>query len=280
MKEIRESAVAGTFYPERPEILTRDVKQYLDNVRTEELEGEIVALVSPHAGYVYSGQVAAHAYKLIEGRTFDAVFVAAPSHRALFDGTSIYDRGGYRTPLGLVPIDVDLCKKMMAKRKEIRFLPEAHSDEHSLEVQIPFLQVALKSFKLIPLMTEPYWSWESCQYLASAISETVRGRDVLLIASSDLSHFHPYEKAVELDKIVLNHIERLDPQGLYQDLRKNRCEACGGAPILSVMLAARDLGASRGKVLKYLNSGDVAGDRSQVVGYGACVLYRAAGGEK
>jgi MEMO1 family protein len=280
MKEIRESAVAGTFYPERPEILSRDVKQYLDNVKAEKLEGEVVALVSPHAGYMYSGQVAAHAYKLIEGKTFDAVFVAAPSHRALFDGASIYDRGGYRTPLGLVPIDVDLCKKMMEKRKEIRFLPEAHSFEHSLEVQIPFLQVALKSFKLIPLMTEPYWSWESCEHIASAISETVRGGNVLLIASSDLSHFHSYEKAVELDKIVLNHIERFDPQGLYQDLRENRCEACGGAPILSVMLAARALGASRGKVLKYLNSGDVVGDRSQVVGYGACVLYRAAGDEK
>ena len=280
MKEIRESVVAGTFYPEKPATLSRDVKQYLDNAKPEKVEGEIVALVSPHAGYMYSGQVAAHAYKLIEGGAFDAVCVVAPSHRALFDGTSIYDRGGYRTPLGLVSIDVDLCKKMMEKRKEIRFLPEAHAHEHSLEVQIPFLQVALKSFKLIPLMTEPYWSWESCESLGSAISETVRGRNVLLIASSDLSHFHPYEKAVELDKIVLNHIERLDPQGLYQDLKKNRCEACGGAPILSVMLAASALGASGAKVLKYLNSGDVAGDRNQVVGYGACVLYRTVGGEK
>jgi AmmeMemoRadiSam system protein B len=279
MKEIRESVVAGTFYPERAAILLRDVKQYLDNVTPEKLGGEIVALIAPHAGYMYSGQVAAHAYKLIEGRTLDAVCVVAPSHRALFDGTSIYDRGGYRTPLGLVSVDIDLCKKMMEKRREIRFLPEAHAHEHALEVQIPFLQVALKSFKLIPLMMEPYWSWESCESLGSAISETVRGRNVLLVASSDLSHFHSYDKAIELDKIVLNHIERFDPQGLYQDLKEKRCEACGAAAILSVMLAARVVGADRGKVLKYLNSGDVSGDRNQVVGYGACALFRTAGGE-
>ncbi len=280
MKEIRESVVAGTFYPERAETLLRDVKKYLDRAASEELEGEIVALISPHAGYMYSGLVAAHAYKMIEGKSFDAVCVVAPSHRALFDGTSVYDRGCYRTPLGLVPIDVDLCKRLIEKGKEIRFLPEAHAHEHSLEVQIPFLQVALKSFKLIPLMTEPYWSWESCEYLGSAISETVKGKNVLLVASSDLSHFHSYEKAAELDRIVLNRIEQFDPQGLFQDIKKNRCEACGAAPILSVMLAANALGASRGKVLKYLNSGDVSGDRSQVVGYGACALYKILGGEK
>ncbi len=141
MKEIREPAVAGAFYPDKPEVLSRDVKRYLENAKKEKLEGEIVALVSPHAGYMYSGQVAAYAYKLIEGRVFDSVVVVAPSHRALFKGASIYDRGGYRTPLGVVPIDTDLSKKMMEKRKEIQFLPEAHYQEHSLEVQIPLSEM-------------------------------------------------------------------------------------------------------------------------------------------
>jgi AmmeMemoRadiSam system protein B/AmmeMemoRadiSam system protein A len=229
---------------------------------------------------MYSGQVAAYAYKLIEGRTFDSVVVVAPSHRAVFKGASIYDRGGYRTPLGLVPVDVELSKKMMEKRKEIQFLPEAHAEEHSLEVQIPFLQVVLKSFKLIPIVMEPYWSWETCQTVASGIAETVKGKNVLLIASSDLSHFHSYEKAVELDKIVLNHIEQFNPEGLNRDLKQSRCEACGGGPILSIMLAAKALGANKGKVLKYMNSGDVTGDRSRVVGYGAGVFYRTAGGKE
>jgi hypothetical protein len=278
MKEIREPAVAGSWYPGIPEILSKDIKGYLENAKKEKVEGEIVALVSPHAGYEYSGLVAAHAYKLIEGKNFNAVVVVAPSHRALFKGASIYDRGGFRTPLGVVPVDDELSKKIMERRKEIQFLPEAHAQEHSVEMQIPFLQVVLKSFKLVPIVMEPYWSWETCRYLASAIAETVRGKNVLLVASSDLSHFHPYEKAVGLDKIVLNHIERFDPDGLYRDLNQNRCEACGGGPIISIMLAAKALGANKGKVLKYLNSGDVVGDRSSVVGYGAGVFYKTAGG--
>ena len=280
MKEIREPAVAGAFYPDKPEVLSRDVKRYLENAKKEKIEGDIVALVSPHAGYMYSGQVAAYAYKLVEGRTFDSVVVVAPSHRALFKGASLYDRGGYRTPLGVVPIDTELSKKMMERRKEIQFLPEAHSQEHSLEVQVPFLQVVLKTFNLIPIVMEPYWSWDTCQTLGSAIAETVKGKNVLLVASSDLSHFHSYDQAVKLDKIVLNHIERFDPEGLNRDLRSDRCEACGGGPIISIMLAAKALGAGQGKVLKYLNSGDVTGDRSRVVGYGAGVFYKTAGGKE
>jgi len=278
MKEIREPAVAGMFYPDKPDILSRDIKQYLENAKKEKIEGEIVALLSPHAGYMYSGQVAAYAYKLIEGKDLDSVVMIAPSHQALFKGASLYDRGGFRTPLGVVPIDVELSKKLMERRKEIQFLPEAHVQEHSLEVQIPFLQIVSKSFKLVPIVMEPYWSWETCQSLASAIAETVKGKKVLLVASSDLSHYHPYDHAIRLDKIVLNRIEQFDPEGLYRDLKENRCEACGGGPIISIMLAAKALGANRGKVLKYLNSGDVTGDRSRVVGYGAAVLYKMIGG--
>jgi len=278
MKEIREPAVAGMFYPDQPDVLSRDVKQYIEKAQKGKVEGEIVAFVSPHAGYMYSGQVAAYAYKLIEGKTFETVVVVVPSHRALFKGASLYDRGGYQTPLGIVPVDVALSKKMMEKRKEIQFIPEAHAEEHSLEVQLPFLQVVLKTFKLIPIVMEPYWSWETCQSLATAIAETVKGKNVLLIASSDLSHYHSYQKAVELDKVVLNHIERFDPEGLNRDLGQGRCEACGGGPIISIMLAAKALGANKGKVLKYLNSGDVTGDRSRVVGYAAGVFYKTAGG--
>jgi AmmeMemoRadiSam system protein B/AmmeMemoRadiSam system protein A len=278
MKEIREPAVAGSWYPGNPEVLSRDVKRYLENVKREKVEGEVVGLVSPHAGYMYSGQVAAYAYKLIEGKSFDTVIVIGPSHQALFKGVSIYDRGGFRTPLGVVPVDVDLSKKIMEKRKEIQFIPEAHLREHSLEMQIPFLQTVLKTFKLVPIVMEPDWSWETCQYLSTAIAETVRGKKVLLVASSDLSHFHSYDEAVKLDKIVLDHIDRFDPEGLNRDLRNGRCEACGGGPIISVMLAAKALGANKGKVLKYLNSGDVTGDRSRVVGYAAGVFYKTIGG--
>src|SRR5512143_2093713 len=126
MKEIREPALAGSWYPGNPEILSRDVKHYLENAKKERVEGRVVALVSPHAGYVYSGQVAAYAYKLVEGMTFDAVIVVGPSHRFAFKGASLWARGGFKTPLGVVPVDAELSKQMMEKRKEIRFIPEAH----------------------------------------------------------------------------------------------------------------------------------------------------------
>jgi len=274
MKEIREPALAGSWYPGDPEILSRDVKRYLENAKKEKVDGEIVALVSPHAGYMYSGQVAAYAYKLIEGKSFDTVVVVGPSHRFPFKGASLWDRGGFRTPLGVVPVDDELSKKLMEKRKEIRFIPEAHNQENSLELQIPFLQTVLKSFKLVPIAMEPDWSWETCQYLASAIAEAVKGKRVLLVASTDLSHFYTYNIAVELDKIFLNHIERFDVEGLNRDLKNNRTEACGGGPVVTIMLAAKMLGANHGKVLKYANSGDVTGDRSRVVGYAAAVFYK------
>jgi hypothetical protein len=277
MKEIREPALAGSWYPGDPEILSRDVKRYLENAKKETVEGQIVALVSPHAGYTYSGQVAAYAYKLVEGMVFDSVIVVGPSHRYPFKGASLWAQGGFRTPLGVVPVDAELSKKLMEKRKEIRFIPEAHHQENSLELQIPFLQTVLKSFKLVPIAMEPDWGWETCQYLASAIAETVRGKKVLLVASTDLSHFYTYKRAVELDRIVLNQIERFDIEGLNRDLKSNRAEACGGGPVVTIMLAAKALGANKGRVLKYLNSGDVTGDRSRVVGYAAGVFYKAAG---
>jgi len=280
MKEIREPVFAGSWYPGDASSLSRDIKEYLARAKRVTSGGEILALVSPHAGYVFSGQVAAYAYKQVEGLSCDSVIVIAPSHRAFFRGISIYDRGGFRTPLGVVPIDVELSRALMEKNKDIRFIPEAHSEEHSLEIQLPFLQTSLKPFKLVALVMEPEWTWETCQGLASAVTESVKGKKVLLVASSDLSHYHGYSKAVEIDKRALNRMEAFDPDGLYRDLREGRSEACGGGPVVAVMLAARAMGANKVQVLRYLNSGDVSGDRSRVVGYGAVVFYKASEGEK
>jgi len=280
VKEIREPGLAGSWYPDKPAVLFRDIKRYLDNVKKEKVEGDIIALVAPHAGYMYSGQVAAYAYQLIEGKSFDTVIVVGPSHRLPFKGASLWDRGGFGTPLGVVPVDTELSKKLMEQRKEIRFIPEAHSQENSIELQIPFLQAVLKSFKLVPIAMEPDWSWETCQYLASAIADTIRGKKVLLVASTDLSHYHSYNAAVQLDRIFLNHIERFDIEGLNRDLKSDRTEACGGGPVVTIMLAAKALGANKGKTLRYANSGDVTGDRSRVVGYAAAVFYRDEGGRE
>jgi AmmeMemoRadiSam system protein B/AmmeMemoRadiSam system protein A len=273
--EIREPAVAGAFYAGTEKTLRDDVERMLDAAEPPEISGRLVGLVSPHAGYMYSGQVAAHAYKLIRGSRFDAVIVIAPSHHAYFEGSSVYSRGPYRTPLGLVDVDRTLAEAIMNSDASIDFRPEAHLREHSLEVQLPFLQIAVPDLKLVPIVIGDQ-SLQNCKRLAEAIVSKVKGKNVLLVASTDLSHFHSYEEAVRLDQIVIDHIERYDFEGLASDLRTRKCEACGGGPIITTMIAARDLGATKAVTLRYANSGDVTGDRSNVVGYVAAALVEQA----
>ena len=272
-EEVRRPAVAGSFYPGEAKALSRDVRDYLSRAFKEEVAGEIIALVSPHAGYMYSGLVAAHAFKIVEGMKFDAVVIVAPSHRVPFQGASVYDRGGYETPLGVLPIDKDLCRKLMAESELFRFLPQAHSQEHSLEVQLPFLQETVGNFNLVPIVIMDQ-SYRTSEQVGQAIARAVKGKKVLLVASTDLSHYHRYEEAVQMDKVILDDIQAFDAQKLSRDLDSGKGEACGGGPVIAVMVAAKELGANRAEVLKYLNSGDVTGDRSGVVGYGAAVFFR------
>jgi hypothetical protein len=271
-EEIREPAVAGSFYPNDPVVLKKQIRNFLNNVPAEKIEGKIIALISPHAGYMYSGQVAAFGYKLLEGSDFNRVIVIAPSHRAHFHGASVYNKTGYKTPLGTVPVDRDLCNRTIAQNGMISYYPQAHTQEHSLEVQVPFLQVVLKEFKLVPIVMGSQ-DIDTCRVLSEAIVNATKDERTLIIASSDLSHFHRYDRAVSLDKIVLSHIDKLDANGLEQDLKNGRCEACGGGPIVTSILISEKLGANKAKVLNYANSGDVTGDKSGVVGYASAVLY-------
>ncbi len=278
-EEVRKPAVAGSFYPGDNKTLSRQVGDYLSKAVKEEVAGEIVALVSPHAGYMYSGLVAAHAFKVVEGMKFDAVVILAPSHRFPFQGASVYDLGGYETPLGVLPIEKELCQKLKSESNLIQVLPRAHSQEHSLEVQLPFLQEVLGKFSLVPMVMGSQ-DYHSCEAVGKAIAQTVKGKRVLLVASTDLSHYHPYDRAVQLDRIILDDIQAFDAQKLSRDLDSGKGEACGGGPVVAVMVAAKELGANRAKVLKYMNSGDVTGDRSGVVGYGAAVFFRNSGALK
>jgi MEMO1 family protein len=275
-EEIRRPAVAGSFYPADPATLARQVREFLNRASKEEIPGKIVALVSPHAGYLYSGQVAAQAFKLVEGADFETVIVVAPSHRVFFQGASVYDRGGFETPLGTVSVDKDLCRKIMAESEILRFLPQGHSQEHSLEVQLPFLQEALGKFSLAPIVIGDQ-SFATCQKVGQAIARGAKGKNVLLVASTDLSHFHSYDRAVKIDQVLLEDIRAYDPEKLQQDLQEEKAEACGGGPVIAVMIASRELGANESRVLSYRNSGDVTGDRSGVVGYAAAVFYRNPG---
>ncbi|SPF51684.1 MEMO1 family protein Sfum_1298 [Syntrophobacter sp. SbD1] len=274
-EKIRESGIAGTWYPDDPALLKKDLSRYLDRARTPDLDGELIGLVVPHAGYIYSGGVAAWSYKLLLKNRFDRVLILAPSHRTSFGGASVYNLGGYRTPLGVVPLDHELIDDLYKNAGIIGYNPQADTGEHSLEIQLPFLQTVLGAFTLTPVIMGAQGS-DFCLKLANAIAAACSSRRVLIVASSDLSHHYPYEKATLLDGVCLDRLNCFDPEGLAREVENHRTQACGAGPLIAMMLAARRLGADQCRVLKYANSGDVTGDRTGVVGYAAAAIYRSA----
>lgn len=278
-EKIRESAIAGSWYPDHPETLKKQIRKYLDQVQPTPLGGSLVGLIVPHAGYLYSGGIAAHAYKTLLQQPFERVLVLAPSHRAHFEGASIYRFGGYRTPLGIVPLDQEIVDSLCREASLFRYVARAETQEHSLEIQLPFLQVVLPEFRLTPILMGDQ-SFESCRKLADAIVRACRAQQVLLIASSDLSHFHPYQEAKQLDQVVIDRVSTFDPAGLGEALAEGTCEACGGGPMMTMMLAAQELGANKARILQYANSGDVTGDTHGVVGYLAAAFLDNPGKNK
>ena len=278
-KEIRKSVIAGTWYPGDPATLTGDIRNYLNKVPAQTVGGPVVGLVSPHAGYVYSGQIAAHGYRLIEGQRYDAVVVIGPSHRALFHGASVWASGGFETPLGIVPVDRELAGAILEVDPVLNSDRKPHAAEHSVEIQLPFLQVVLGSFSFVPIVmgTQDY---RTCEVVAEAIFRAAKGKNVLVVGSSDLSHFHTYEQAKRLDQVVVDLMQKRDYRGLCRELEDGTCEACGGGPMVTAMLCAEKAGARGVKVLQYANSGDVTGDRRQVVGYLSAAFFKENPGEK
>jgi len=269
-------AVSGMFYPDSPSSLEAMIDDFLTKAETRTISGKIVGLIVPHAGYVYSGQVAANAYKQIEGMNFDTVVMAGVSHRAAVRGASVYSSGSYRTPLGDVEIDDDLAGKLMEQNGIFSFEPRVHAMEHSLEVQVPFLQRVLSDFKIVPILMG-YWSKAVCSAVSDTLAQVIEGRNVLLLASTDMSHYHPYDIACEMDEAALISIREMNTAQLMDDLESKKCELCGAAPVLTVLMTAKKLEADGIEILKYANSGDVTGDRSDgVVGYFSAAIYREA----
>ena len=266
MSRVRKPAVAGSFYDGDPGRLSHQVDLLLTQAEDTDLEGTIRALVSPHAGYMYSGLAAAVGYKALRGSTYEAVLMVGPSHRESFDGVSIYPGDAYRTPLGDVPIHTEIRAALAAQSPVFVLSDVGHRSEHCLEVQLPFLQKVLGEFSFVPMIVGNQ-SKEICLSLGTAIAEVSRGKNILLVASSDLSHYHPYNTAVSLDRRVIDQVESFDELALMEQIETERVEACGGGPVVSVMHAAKLLGANRSQVLFYCNSGDITGDKSAVVGY-------------
>jgi hypothetical protein len=281
-KRIREPAVAGLFYPKDPSELSRTLDTLLANAKTHTIEGDLRALVCPHAGYPFSGPVAATAYRLLPGREYQTVVLLAVSHYAMFTGASVANADAYRTPLGDVPVSPkagQLAKeppfllepRCLVQRPEwspqaSHVQPPAGADtpetwEHSGEVEVPFLQKTLGKFLLVPVVTGEVDPEQMARVLAGHLDDTT-----LVVASSDLSHYHPYDQARELDTRCVRAICDLDVEQMKSQ------EACGRTPILALLYLARQMGWKT-KLLDYRNSGDTAGNKERVVGYSAIAFY-------
>ena len=277
---IRQSVIAGSWYPGQPDVLRRTLEGYLADAEKVELGGELMALISPHAGYAYSGPTAAYAYKQLEnGPAFDTVAVLSPLHQAFLGRFAVTRAGYYETPLGLVEVDAELVE---ALGEEVTLNRVGFDGEHSLEIQLPFLQQVLGTFTLLPVMLgEALTSGRGLaagRELSAALAKLLRDRKALIVASTDLAHLYNYDDVVRHDRVVIELVERFDVEGLARALIEGRGQACGGAPVVAALLTAQALGANRATVLHYTNSGDVTGDRrpgSYTVGYMAAAVYQA-----
>lgn len=268
----RSPVVAGSFYLSNPQRLTSDIDTYIKKAGKTAIKETLYGLVVPHAGYIYSGPVAAYSYAQLAGSGVEVAVVLAPSHRARFDGASIIPSGIFETPLGDVTIDATLGDELM-KQPHIDFIKEAHLQEHSLEVQVPFLQRVLGAFTLVPIIIGSI-DIDVCADLAKEIAAVLahEKRKYVVVISTDLSHYYSYERAKQMDGLFIDTLKSFDAEKLYGVLGSEKAQACGEGPVLTGMMLTGMLGAKNVHILKYANSGDTAGPRDQVVGYCAAAI--------
>ncbi len=268
---VRKASFAGSFYPADRATLDKNVSGYLKAAESKgnRTPAPIIGIIAPHAGYQYSGGVAGSAYSALKGGEYKTVILLGPSHQTWFKGVSVDLQSGWETPLGIVPVDHETARTLLERCKFAKPYTPAFQREHSLEVQLPFLQKTLGKFKIVPLATG---SMDDDDYaaLASVLASLVKDhpRKILIVASSDMSHYHPYDLAKTMDRLALADMESLDVPKLTGDIRKGKCELCGLQAVVTLISVARSLGAEA-HILSYANSGDVTGDRDRVVGYGA-----------
>jgi len=272
--EIRPAAVAGTFYPADRTELESLVGSCLETDSAPKNEDKIVALVSPHAGLIYSGKVAGEGYHLLKNRNLTKIIILAPSHYEYFEGGTVYGGTAYSTPMGDISINSELSNELVEGCEYLSFSSIGHGREHSLEVQLPFLQMVLNNdFEIVPIIVGDI-DMAMVADIASVISNSVNRSisDVLMIASTDLSHFHKQDEANLLDNLTAGFIENMSIDELYAACKSGECEACGINPLLTVMEASKIMGSNDVEILKYATSGDVSGDYSSVVGYLSAVI--------
>lgn len=259
----RKAVFAGRFYPGTADSLKEELDSYV-NDKAKRVKA--LGIVSPHAGYIYSGKTAGEVYSKVH--LPDKYIILAPNHTGIGANISLYAKGSWQTPLGSVEVDSDLAEKILNKYNKIREDESAHMMEHSLEVQLPFIQYFKKDFKIVPL-TLMHLSLEECKGLGLSLAETIKEskEDILIIASSDMTHYESAKYAEKKDSLAISQIEEVNPEGLYNVVRNNGISMCGVIPTTVMLYAAKELGAKKGTLVKYSNSGETSGNYDEVVGY-------------
>jgi AmmeMemoRadiSam system protein B len=275
VSEVRPSSIAGTWYEGQPQRLAASVDDYLERAQIETVAGKVIGLVAPHAGHRYSGPVAGYAFAAARGLTPSLVAVIAPMHHPYPYPLITTAHAFYHTPLGNIPVERDLLETLSAQLEQklgFGLATVANDPEHALEIELPFLQRALAApFGLIPLMLrqqDPH----TARTLGETLAGLLRGRDCLLVASTDLSHFYTHQVAKRLDTAMLSAVESFDPYALFELERSGQGQACGIGALAATLWAAQALGAKSVKILRYATSGETSGDYERVVGYGAGVI--------
>lgn len=272
--DVRLPAVAGLFYPEKRDVLIKKIDELFSRVEQRHLDGTVVALISPHAGYDYSGLTAAHGFSLIKEKSFHTVVIVSPSHREYFEGICVFSGSTYRTPLGDLNVDTELRKELLDYDPLIMNSVFGHRQEHAIEVQLPFLQRKVGNVNILPIVMGDQRR-NFCYQLGNTLGTILQGKSVLIVASTDLSHHYPYDVARKLDKIFIDNVAKFDYEQLLIDIEGRRTEGCGVGPTVAVLLAAKKMGAQSVHILHHCNSGDVTGEKSGVVGYLSAAVVRS-----
>lgn len=268
---VREPAVAGSFYPATPEALRKSVDRYLDDAARVALPAKPRALICPHAGYIYSGPVAGWAYRQLKHYRYDLVVVIAPSHQVGFLGASVDASDRYRTVLGDLKFDRESGDVIRNASSSFHFLPAAHLSEHAVDTQTPFIKHLYPDTPIVTIVMG-YHDQKVARELADALDKLLNKKDALIVCSTDLSHYHPYAEAIAKDNATIKGIVDDPPDAFFRQMECRDYELCGGGPVSALKYLIKKRGMGKPVLVKYMNSGDTAGDKSGVVGYAAIAV--------
>jgi AmmeMemoRadiSam system protein B/AmmeMemoRadiSam system protein A len=270
---IKEPNVAGGFYSSDPKELSASIDNLERTTGQVPADRKVEVAIAPHAGYTFSGPVAAYTYKAIARNHYKTVVVIGPSHFYPFEGISVWPQGGFKTPLGVLPVDDVFAGELLKQNPKFKFLPQVFEREHSVEVELPFLQKTFDHVRIVPiLMGDP--DPQVCRDLAAALDKIIGHRDdVLILVSSDMSHYFPYDVANAMDARALQAILDVDPKKFFEGNLSRKMEMCGFVPVTTALIYAKLRGIKHVEILMHANSGDTAGDKTRVVGYSSVIFY-------